>query len=91
VLIMDEPTGNLDATSEALVLAATSRLSEGRTTFIIAHRLSVAREADLIIAMREGRIMETGTHRELLDTRGVYHHLWRRQVGESLEELGGVD
>ncbi|MEX2382068.1 MAG: ABC transporter ATP-binding protein [Opitutales bacterium] len=89
VLIMDEPTSNLDATSEAKVLAATHRLSEGRTTFIIAHRLSVAREADLIIAMHEGRIMEVGTHRELLEARGVYHTLWRRQVGESLDELNG--
>lgn len=87
VLIMDEPTSNLDATSEALVLAATSRLSEGRTTFIIAHRLSVAREADLIVAMKDGKIVETGTHRELLQARGVYYTLWRRQVGDSLPEV----
>jgi subfamily B ATP-binding cassette protein MsbA len=87
VLIMDEPTSNLDATSESLVLGAINRLAEGRTTFIIAHRLSVAREADMIIAMKEGKIMEVGTHQELLKAKGVYYTLWQRQVGESLGEL----
>ncbi len=81
VLIMDEPTSNLDATSEALMLQAVQRLAAGRTTFIIAHRLSIARGADLIVALDAGKVAEIGTHAELLEARGVYHGLWMRQVG----------
>jgi ATP-binding cassette subfamily B protein len=78
---MDEATSNLDAHSESLVLQAIDRLAEGRTTFIIAHRLSVARDADTIIALAEGQVAETGTHDELLDLGGVYAGLYERQVG----------
>jgi len=81
ILIMDEPTSNLDATSEALVMEALDRLSEGRTTFIIAHRLSLARDADQIIVLEGGEVIETGTHRELLRRGGRYSELWQRQVG----------
>lgn len=80
VLILDEATSNLDATSEALVLEALDRLSSGRTTFIIAHRLSVARTADLIVAMNKGRIVEMGTHDELLEANGYYADLWTQQM-----------
>ena len=80
VLILDEATSNLDANSEALVLEALERLSTGRTTFIIAHRLSVARTADLIVAMQKGRIVEMGTHDELLNLGGYYAELWEQQM-----------
>lgn len=82
VLIMDEPTSNLDATSESLVMAALDRLAKGRTTFIIAHRLSVARDADRIFVIKDGRIVESGRHEELLDQCGAYWTLWQRQIGE---------
>ncbi len=84
VLIMDEPTSNLDATSEALVMEALARLAAGRTTFVIAHRLSVARDADCIIALDAGRVAEMGTHDELIERGGLYAQLWARQVGAGL-------
>ncbi len=81
VLIMDEPTSNLDATSESLVMDALRRLAEGRTTFIIAHRLSLARDAGLILVLDGGRIAETGLHHDLLQRDGIYRRLWNQQVG----------
>jgi subfamily B ATP-binding cassette protein MsbA len=89
ILIMDEATSNLDATSETLVLEALDRLAEGRTTFIIAHRLSVARTANLIIVMNKGEIVERGTHEELLAKPGHYADLWNQQMlGRAREEVG---
>ena len=82
ILIMDEATSNLDAASEALVLEALDRLEQGRTCFTIAHRLSIARTADLIMVLKAGTITEVGTHDELLARRGTYYELWCRQVGE---------
>lgn len=82
ILILDEPTSALDATSEALVMDAIHRLAEGRTSFIIAHRLSIARDADKIIVLDHGRVAETGTHPELLAHNGIYAELWYRQHGE---------
>jgi ABC-type multidrug transport system fused ATPase/permease subunit len=81
ILILDEPTSNLDATSEMLILEAIDRLAEGRTTFVIAHRLSVARSADVILYIEDGKLIEQGHHEELLAKRGAYHDLWQRQVG----------
>lgn len=81
VLILDEATSNLDATSEALVLEAIERLAEGRTTFIIAHRLSTARDADMIVVLQDGVIQEKGSHQELIELDGMYARLWRRQMG----------
>ena len=80
LLILDEATSNLDALSEAQVLQALDRLAAGRTTFIIAHRLSVARQADLIVVLQAGKIVEQGTHDTLLAAGGVYHGLWQRQM-----------
>jgi subfamily B ATP-binding cassette protein MsbA len=82
VLIMDEPTSNLDARSESQILEAIDRLAEGRTTFIVAHRLSLARSADAILVLDGGRLVERGGHDELLALDGVYADLWRRQLGE---------
>ncbi len=80
ILILDEATSNLDATSEELVLEAIERLAAGRTTFMIAHRLSVARGADCILVLQEGKIVESGKHNELLEKDGAYAVLWNRQM-----------
>jgi subfamily B ATP-binding cassette protein MsbA len=85
ILIMDEATSNLDARSERLVLDALDRLAQGRTTLIIAHRLSVARQADMILVLDEGEVKESGTHPELLAAKGIYAKLWEEQVGPGHE------
>ncbi len=80
VLILDEATSALDTRSEALVQQALARLLRGRTTFVVAHRLSTVRGADRIVVMGEGRILETGTHEELLAGGGAYTALHSGQV-----------
>jgi ATP-binding cassette subfamily B protein/subfamily B ATP-binding cassette protein MsbA len=80
VLIMDEPTSALDARTEAMLLDALDRLMKGRTTFIIAHRLSTIRNADKIVVLDNGRIVEQGTHRELIAIGGMYSSLYKQQM-----------
>ncbi|MBK3629882.1 ABC transporter ATP-binding protein [Streptomyces sp. MBT49] len=80
VLVLDEATSALDTRSEALVQQALARLLRGRTTFVVAHRLSTVRGADRIVVMGEGRILETGTHDELLRRGGAYTELHGGQV-----------
>ncbi len=80
VLILDEATSNLDAESEAAVQAALERLMAGRTTLIVAHRLSTVRDADRIVVVDGARIVEQGRHDELMARRGTYHRLVERQV-----------
>jgi ATP-binding cassette, subfamily B, bacterial MsbA len=79
ILILDEATSSLDAESEALVQRALQNLMEGRTTIVIAHRLSTVRRADRIIVIGEGRIKESGTHEELVVRRGLYWKLYSLQ------------
>jgi len=80
VLILDEPTSALDARTEGALLDALERLMEGRISFVIAHRLSTIRRATQILVIDEGRIIESGTHRELLGFGGLYSNLYRRQM-----------
>jgi ATP-binding cassette subfamily B protein/subfamily B ATP-binding cassette protein MsbA len=81
VLILDEPTSALDADTEGLLLGALERLMKGRTTLIIAHRLSTIRNADWILVLDEGRVVEAGTEQDLLASRGLYAHLHGIQFG----------
>jgi ABC-type multidrug transport system fused ATPase/permease subunit len=79
VLILDEPTSSVDSRTELVIIDALDRLMEGRTTFIIAHRLSTIRRADMILVVDQGRIIERGTHTELLAQGGLYAQLHRIQ------------
>ncbi len=85
ILILDEATSNLDTESEQLIQAATATLLAGRTTFVIAHRLSTIRRADLILLMEDGRVIERGTHDELMNGRGAYHGMVMRQMAAQIE------
>ena len=85
VIVLDEATSALDAESEGLVQEALERLMKGRTTFVIAHRLSTVVNADRIIVLKEGRIVETGGHRELMKLDGYYASLVKRQTKGMIE------
>ena len=79
LLILDEATSNVDTRTELLIQKAMDRLMGGRTCFVIAHRLSTIVDADLILVLRDGRIVEQGTHRSLLEQKGFYEELFRSQ------------
>ena len=83
ILLLDEATSALDVQSEAVVQAALDRLAEGRTTLVIAHRLSTVRHADKIVVMDQGRVVEEGTHDALLERNGAYARLHAMQFAES--------
>jgi subfamily B ATP-binding cassette protein MsbA len=85
ILILDEATSSLDSEAEHLVQEALERLMQGRTTFVIAHRLSTITRADLIVVLDQGRIVETGTHLDLLQDDGLYHKLHAMQFKFELE------
>jgi ATP-binding cassette subfamily B protein len=86
ILILDEATSSVDTRTEVLIQKAMARLMEGRTSFVIAHRLSTIRDAKLILVMDRGRIIETGTHRELLAKGGFYAELYNSQfTGADIE------
>ncbi len=82
VVILDEPTSALDTETERAVMTSLDRLRAGRTTFIIAHRLSTAQRADRIVVLDAGRIIEQGTHEQLMRHQGMYHRFYRLQGGE---------
>lgn len=82
VFVLDEATSSIDTQTEQLIQQATARLLKGHTSFIIAHRLSTIRQADLILVVKDGKIIERGTHQELLGEKGYYHELYSRQFEE---------
>ena len=79
LLILDEATSNVDTRTELLIQKAMDRLMRGRTCFIIAHRLSTIVDADLILVLRDGRIVEQGTHPALLAKKGFYYEIYKSQ------------
>ena len=85
ILILDEPTSALDATTERELLTTLDRLAEGRTTISITHRLSLAAAADFVVVLDQGRVVEQGTHAELLRRDGPYRRLYQEQVAEAVE------
>ena len=86
ILILDEATSNLDTESEQLIQASMGSLLAGRTTFVIAHRLSTVRRADVILLMEDGRITERGSHEELMAARGKYYEMVMRQMEAAADE-----
>jgi len=89
ILILDEPTSSVDAETEALIMDGLNQLTAGRTTFIIAHRLSTVRQADVIIVLRSGEIVESGSFQELVNRQGPFASLYRTQfsVDEDRESV----
>ena len=79
MLILDEATSSIDTRTEIKIQEAFAKLMKGRTSFIVAHRLSTIREADLILVMNKGQIIEQGTHDSLLDKKGFYYKLYNSQ------------
>jgi ATP-binding cassette subfamily B protein len=91
ILILDEPTSSIDSGTEAVILEALDRLMVGRTTITIAHRLATIRRADLILVMDHGKIVERGTHAELLTADGLYRRLYEAQLAEEREDAATSD
>ena len=86
ILVLDEATSALDSESEALIQGALANLMEGRTSIVVAHRLSTVAGLDKIVVLKDGKIVEQGTHQELLRKDGEYRKLWSRQSGAFLDE-----
>jgi ATP-binding cassette subfamily B protein len=85
ILILDEATSSIDTRTEVRIQRALLRLMEGRTSFVIAHRLSTIRDANQVLVINGGEIVEQGNHAELLAQRGLYHHLYMSQFkGQSI-------
>ena len=83
MLILDEATSSIDTRTEIKIQSAFARLMNGRTSFIVAHRLSTIQEADVILVMKDGHIIEQGTHEELLKKQGFYANLYQSQFALS--------
>jgi ATP-binding cassette subfamily B protein len=86
ILILDEATSNVDNETEAALQRSITKISENRTTLIIAHRLSTVRSADIIAVLENGKVSESGTHEVLLSNNGLYSRLWGVQTGETTLE-----
>lgn len=86
IFVLDEATSSIDTQTEQMIQHAISTLLENRTSFLIAHRLSTISKADLILVVRNGKIVEQGTHRQLLEQKGYYHSLYHKQFEEEAEK-----
>lgn len=82
IFVLDEATSSIDTVTEKLIQEAIAKLMKGRTSFVIAHRLSTIRQADVILVVQDGKIVERGTHEELIERKGHYYHLYTRQFQE---------
>jgi ABC-type multidrug transport system fused ATPase/permease subunit len=95
IVLLDEATSAVDSATEQLIQAAFGKLSQGRTTFVVAHRLSTIVGADRILVVDAGEIVEQGTHAELLAREGRYRELWMKQTtapkGREAEEVRATD
>ena len=89
MLILDEATSNVDTRTEVLIQQAMDKLTTGRTSFVIAHRLSTIKNADLILVLKDGDVIESGTHKELIKQKGFYAELYNSQF--SLEGTNLID
>ena len=87
ILVLDEATSSIDLLTEHRIQKAIATVIEGRTSFVVAHRLSTIVGADLILAVRDGRIVEQGTHRELMQKKGYYYGLYTRQFADMAADL----
>ena len=83
ILILDEATSSIDTRTEHKIQQAFNTLMENKTSFIVAHRLSTIKGADIIIVMKDGNVLETGNHQELLNKRGFYYQLYNSQFSEN--------
>lgn len=83
MLILDEATSSVDTRTELLIQQAMDKLMEGRTSFVIAHRLSTIKNADVILVLKEGDILESGSHEELLAKNGFYAELYNSQFDQA--------
>ncbi|HEY6422134.1 MAG TPA: ATP-binding cassette domain-containing protein [Pseudonocardiaceae bacterium] len=90
ILLLDEATSALDSESEILIQQALWQLMDGRTALVVAHRLSTVVRMDQLVVLDHGRILERGTHAELLQTQGTYARLWHHQSGGFLDDNGGT-
>jgi len=87
ILVLDEATSSIDTKTEYNIQEVVNRLLKGRTSFIVAHRLSTIINADLILVIKEGEIIEQGSHKELLASKGEYYHLYKNQfINEQMEK-----
>ena len=86
IVLLDEATSMIDAETEGLIQEAFKRLTAGRTTFIIAHRLATIQHADCICVVHDGEIVESGTHQELIMQKGRYVALWSKQLSRDVKE-----
>ena len=89
ILILDEATSSVDTRTERLIQTALEQLLHGRTSFVIAHRLSTIRNADQVLVLKDGQIIERGKHDDLLAARGFYYNLYMSQFGQQPESIGG--